>query len=103
MFFSATLLPVQYYKELLSGDPQEYAVYAKSPFSPENRLVLAASDVSSRYSRRGRSQYERIVRLSGSHYPGTEGQLYGIFSVLSVSGAGGGYPFGAGKDRLSGL
>ena len=41
--------------------------------------------------------------LSGSHYPGTEGQLYGIFSVLSVSGAGGGYPFGAGKDRLSGL
>ena len=49
VFFSATLLPVQYYKELLSGDPQEYAVYAKSPFSPENRLVLAASDVSSRY------------------------------------------------------
>ena len=61
VFFSATLLPVQYYKELLSGDPQEYAVYAKSPFSPENRLVLAASDVSSRYSRRGRSQYERIA------------------------------------------
>ena len=61
VFFSATLLPVQYYKELLSGDPQEYAIYAKSPFSPENRLVLAASDVSSRYSRRGRSQYERIA------------------------------------------
>lgn len=60
-FFRLPLLPVQYYKELLSGDPQEYAVYAKSPFSPENRLVLAASDVSSRYSRRGRSQYERIA------------------------------------------
>ena len=32
VFFSATLLPVQYYKELLSGDPQEYAVYANRRF-----------------------------------------------------------------------
>ena len=98
VFFSATLLPVQYYKELLSGDPQEYAVYAKSPFSPENRLVLAASDVSSRYSRRGRSQYERIADYLASHYPGTEGQLYGIFPVLSVSGTDRGCTAGTGKD-----
>ena len=61
LFFSATLLPVQYYKELLSGSQEEYAVYARSPFPRENRLVLAASDVSSRYSRRGPSEYEKIV------------------------------------------
>ncbi len=60
VFFSATLLPIRYYKELLSGSQEEYAVYASSPFKAENRLVLAASDVSSRYSRRGKSQYERI-------------------------------------------
>ncbi len=60
VFFSATLLPIRYYKELLSGSQEEYAVYARSPFKAENRLVLAASDVSSRYSRRGKSQYERI-------------------------------------------
>ena len=60
VFFSATLLPIRYYKELLSGSQEEYAVYAKSPFKAENRLVLAASDVSSRYSRRGKDQYERI-------------------------------------------
>ena len=61
LFFSATLLPIQYYKELLSGNQEEYAVYAKSPFPQENRMVLAASDVSSRYSRRGPSEYEKIV------------------------------------------
>lgn len=61
VFFSATLLPIRYYKELLSGSQEEYAVYAKSPFPPQNRLVLAASDVSSRYSRRGRLEYEKIV------------------------------------------
>lgn len=36
-------------------------MYAKSPFQADKRLVLAASDVSSRYSRRGRTQYERIA------------------------------------------
>lgn len=61
LFFSATLLPIQYYKELLSGSQEEYAVYARSPFSQENRLVLAASDVSSRYSRRSPYEYEKIV------------------------------------------
>ena len=47
LFFSATLLPIRYYKELLSGNQEEYAVYAHSPFVRENRLVLAAEDVSS--------------------------------------------------------
>lgn len=61
LFFSATLLPIQYYKELLSGSQEEYAVYAQSPFPGENRLVLAASDVSSRYSRRSSYEYEKIV------------------------------------------
>ena len=61
VFFSATLLPIQYYKELLSGDPEEYAVYAKSPFSSEKRLLLIASDVSSRYTRRNLREYQKIA------------------------------------------
>ena len=61
VFFSATLLPVNYYKELLSGDLQEYAVYAHSPFPKENRLLMVASDVSSRYTRRNRGEYEKVA------------------------------------------
>lgn len=60
IFFSATLLPVQYYKELLSGDQEEYAVYADSPFPRENKLLLVASDVSSRYTRRNKREYEKV-------------------------------------------
>lgn len=60
IFFSATLLPVQYYKELLSGDREEYAVYADSPFPREHKLLLVASDVSSRYTRRNRLEYEKV-------------------------------------------
>ena len=61
VFFSATLLPVQYYKQLLTGSPEEYAVYAQSPFPRENRLIAVAGDVSSRYTRRGRREYEKVV------------------------------------------
>ncbi len=60
LFFSATLLPIGYYKDLLWGSREEYAVYADSPFPRENRLVLAAGDVSSRYGRRRRGEYEKI-------------------------------------------
>lgn len=61
IFFSATLLPVSYYKELLSGDQEEYAVYAKSPFDQTKRLLLIGADVSSRYTRRNLREYEKVV------------------------------------------
>lgn len=61
VFFSATLLPIRYYKELLSGDQEDYAVYAHSPFADKNRQLLVASDVSSRYTRRNRREFEKIA------------------------------------------
>lgn len=60
VFFSATFLPIQYYKELLSGETEDYAVYATSCFPPENQLVFVGGDVTSRYTRRGPGEYERI-------------------------------------------
>jgi Rad3-related DNA helicase len=71
VFFSATLLPVLYYKKLLSGDPEDYAVYAHSPFPEENRQLLIASDVSSRYTRRNPQEYAKVIdyirALAASH------------------------------------
>lgn len=71
IFFSATLLPVLYYKRLLSGNPEDYAVYARSPFPAENRMLLIGSDVSSRYTRRNRNEYGKVVdyicAVAGSH------------------------------------
>lgn len=61
VFFSATMLPIRYYRELLSNDPEDYAVYVDSPFDRDNRLLLAASDVTSRYTRRNVSEYRKIL------------------------------------------
>lgn len=61
IFFSATLLPVNYYKDLLTGEMEDYAVYARSPFDTGNRLLLIGTDVSTRYTRRGDREYERMA------------------------------------------
>lgn len=61
IFFSATLLPVKYYIGLLCGEMDSYAIYAKSPFPREKKLVLVGRDVSSRYTRRGPEEYARIA------------------------------------------
>lgn len=62
VFFSATLLPIRYYKEQLGGTEEDYAVYAPSPFQKEKRLLLIGSDVSTKYTRRGEEEYERILQ-----------------------------------------
>ncbi len=61
VFFSATLLPIQYYKGLLSTREDNYAVYAQTVFSREQSLVLVANDVSSKYTRRNRTEFGRIA------------------------------------------
>ena len=61
ILFSATLLPVQYYMELLSGKPEDYAVYAKSTFDPTRKKVLLGLDVSTKYTRRTPSEYQKIA------------------------------------------
>lgn len=60
IFFSATLLPVNYYKELLSGCKEDYAIYARSPFDTDKRLLLIGNDVTSRYTRRNETEYMKI-------------------------------------------
>ena len=61
VFFSATFLPVNYYKSMLSTKKDNYAIYADSTFDSKKRLLAMATDVSTRYTRRSRSEYERIA------------------------------------------
>ena len=65
VFFSATLLPIHYYKNLLSVEKDDYAIYAQSPFPKENMLLLQAGDVSTRYTMRGRDMYGRYAVYIG--------------------------------------
>ncbi|HAX50697.1 ATP-dependent DNA helicase [Muricomes intestini] len=59
VFFSATLLPMHYYKQLLS-EAKDYAIYAPSSFPRENCLILLGTDVSSKYTMRGDTMYQKF-------------------------------------------
>lgn len=62
ILFSATLLPIQYYKKLLGGTPEDYEVYAKSVFQPDKRALYVGNDVTSKYTRRSSAEFYRIAQ-----------------------------------------
>ena len=61
VFFSATFLPINYYKELISGDREEPAIYVNSPFDERKRALLLSKDVSTKYTRRNTAEYRKIA------------------------------------------
>ena len=61
ILFSATLIPVQYYKKLLGGTAEDYEVYANSSFDTSKRALLIGSDVTSKYTRRTEEEYRKIA------------------------------------------
>lgn len=61
IFFSATLLPIHYYKKLLSTVTDDYTIYAESPFDTEHRLLMLGTDVSTKYKLRGTLMYRKYA------------------------------------------
>ncbi|MBU5592470.1 ATP-dependent DNA helicase [Clostridium sp. MSJ-4] len=60
VFFSATLSPMDYFKDLLGGDSEDYVIRLKSPFPKENLEVALVNNISTKYRSREQS-YERIA------------------------------------------
>ncbi len=85
VFFSATLLPIDYYRMMLGADETDPAVYAKSVFDPAKRLLLVAKDVTSKYTRRGESEYDRMASYIStivSARPGNYMVFFPSFAML---------------------
>lgn len=61
ILFSATLLPIQYYKSLLGGESEDYEVYAESTFDQGKRGLYLADGVTTKYTERGVGQYKNIA------------------------------------------
>jgi len=61
ILFSATFLPIQYYKKLLGGTEEDYEVYAHSNFDPSKRGIFIGNEVTSKYTRRGKQEYYNIA------------------------------------------
>ncbi len=92
IFFSATLLPITYYKELLSNK-DDYAIYAHSPFDIKNRCLVIGRDVTSRYTRRNEAEFNKvknyinsIIQVNAGNYMvffpsyGYMNSVYGMYS-----------------------
>lgn len=79
IFFSATLLPIRYYKEQLGGSEEDAAVYARSSFLPEQRKILIARDATSKYTRRGPAEYQKIADYIDAFVSAREGNYLVFF------------------------
>lgn len=77
ILFSATLLPIEYYRELLGGnDPSSPmdAIYLDSPFDPDHKKVLIASGIRADYQSREQTLgavaaaiYRTVTAKSGNY------------------------------------
>ncbi|MBO4808919.1 MAG: PD-(D/E)XK nuclease family protein, partial [Lachnospiraceae bacterium] len=73
ILFSATFLPIQYYKKLLGGEAEDYEVYAHSIFDPNKRGVFVGEGVSTLYTDRNENEYAKVasyIRRVVSSKPG---------------------------------
>ncbi len=62
VYFSATLLPIDYYKDLLCNIKDIYAIYVDSVFDQKKRLLMLGTDVTSKYTRRDSAEYQKYAR-----------------------------------------
>ncbi|MBU3160505.1 ATP-dependent DNA helicase [Clostridium frigoris] len=60
IYFSATLLPLSYFKEILGGQSKDYNLTLNSPFDRNKLKVMITKDISTKYNRRENS-YPKIV------------------------------------------
>ena len=79
IYFSATLLPIDYYKDLLCNEKDVYAIYVDSVFAQSNRLLLLGTDVTSKYTRRGEDEYLKFAKYIQTIVNAKQGN-YMVFS-----------------------
>lgn len=86
IFFSATLLPIQYYKKLLSTKEDNYAVYAQTVFGEQQRFLAVGADVSSKYTRRTEGEFQKIASYIHQAAQGKQGNYIVFFPSYKMMG-----------------
>lgn len=83
ILFSATLLPIRYYKEQLGGSDKDNAIYADSSFSTDQRRLMIARDATSKYTRRSPAEYRKIASYITSFVSARAGNYMVFFPSYS--------------------
>lgn len=78
VFFSATLTPMNYFREILGGSSEDYTMHLESPFDVNNRCLLIADRISTRYKDRERSKSD-IADLIKSLVSAKKGNYLAFF------------------------
>jgi DNA excision repair protein ERCC-2 len=78
IFFSATLTPLDYFKDILGGDEDSYSLRLASPFPEENLCLLVNDKISTRYSMREQT-YDRVAEAIAQTVKGKTGNYLVFF------------------------
>nr|WP_300002559.1 ATP-dependent DNA helicase [Tissierella sp.] len=78
IFFSATLTPIDYYKNLLGGREKDYHMRLASPFPRKNLKLLIRDNISTRYRDRENS-YGEIVEMIKNFVEQRRGNYFVFF------------------------
>lgn len=72
IFFSATLTPIDYYRAVLGGTPEDPVLQLRSPFPPENLPVFIHDQIETRFKARAESS-KAVVEAIGTLVLGRHG------------------------------
>ncbi|MCY6353715.1 ATP-dependent DNA helicase [Clostridium sp. ZS2-4] len=78
ILFSATLMPMHYFIDILGGDKESYRMKLKSPFKKENLCLMVDDKVSTKYTMR-EFTYDRVVEDIESMIKGRKGNYIVFF------------------------
>ncbi|MBS4539181.1 ATP-dependent DNA helicase [Clostridium sp. D2Q-11] len=78
IFFSATLSPLEYYKDILGGKKEDNTMSLTSPFDKDNLMLMVADRVSTKYRNREFS-YESIADIVYSTVKNKKGNYMVFF------------------------
>ncbi len=77
--FSATLMPMDYFKRFYAFDDDDYTLMLRSPFDPSNREFIIGNDIATTYKKR-EQDYGRIASYLKELIKGKQGNYIAFFS-----------------------
>ncbi|SDX47430.1 ATP-dependent DNA helicase [Tepidimicrobium xylanilyticum] len=78
IFFSATLTPLDYYRDVLGGNEEDYIIRFSSPFPKDNLCVLVGDNISTKYKDRDKT-YSKAVEYIEEFVLQKEGNYFVFF------------------------
>ncbi len=86
ILMSATLRPLEMYRDILGLDPlrTELKEYPSS-FSKDNKLNLILTDVTTKFSKRNAKEFEKIANIIDELYDGKTAVFFASYDVLNAT------------------